>query len=458
MCDNLNSRVAAVERNWEADKLVLVAILLASYAAHALPEAVESFQVLRKCRETASRWIQTINSQTLNSVIQTGIQNDIKEIQTRLSHIALCVILSFDAPLRGMDDLMTLEGALDFQLALQTLHDNTLASTPGNFRVMANILDSTRVDMLQAKAHRVIASRMNQVHKLCASTQLLTHVVETAFEGLKSQWLPLQTPWVRYSAPKEDYYWTKTRNGSVLQIGVADGVFLVNGAPSQRLPSNIEESSIFKQTFGNYIFIVVPKGSNGFMSKEYFNLGSIWEFSVHDREVTIVEHQYKNAKGEKQYRKLQLLPSYLFEEELQLDLVGDYTHWYCEAERVIEFRSKDFSTPEFVIPKYRAQVSSAGSTLTHSTKPQYSMKGPLFDRLMDVFQRLDDAAYTHMYKNGDKVAVHLLRLGLDFEVVGNKIHSVQFSDYIVCSSQYPLFLSLYCIIFHSPIKDMLALC
>lgn len=442
MCEVMTARLAAVEKNWEADKLVLVAILFSSYTVHALPQTAESFAVLEKCRKISIEWIRMINTQTLNTIIQTGTQDDIKEIQTRLAFIALCVILSFDAPLSiDGSELMNEEAALDFQLALRTLQDNTTSSSAGNFRAMQKILNVDRVNMLMTKAHQVIAFHLDQVHKLCTSTSLLSAVVEKAFESVTSQWIPLKQPWQRYSVPKEDYYWTIAKNNSVIQIGVADGVFLVDGAPPQRLPSSIEESPIYKRTFGNYIFMVVPKGT-GFISKDaYYEFDSMWEFSNHNRKVAITEHQHKSQDGSPVQRKLQLLPQNLFEKELQHDLVANYAHWYCEEDHVIEFRCINFAIPEFVKPVYQAELliskRNSGAILRDiHLNSQYSMNGPLFQSLMKVFQRLDEPTYIHMYEIGEKVAIRLLRLGLDFELVGDKIQSVQFSDYIVCHNQY----------------------
>lgn len=438
MCSLLNARLNGVVKNWEADKLVLVAILLASYTAHAQPQARESFDVLLKCRQIASEWITMINQHTLNAVLQNGTPHDIDEIRGRLAFISLCVILTFDAPVTE-DAQFVKSGLLDFQLAVFTLYANTSSAGNGSFRKVPGEVWQKAVNLLYTKVHLVIARHLDTFHSLYSSSpQLLTDFVGEAFQNVKQNWLPLRNSWKRYSSPTEDYYWARAKNNNIIQIGIADGVFLVNGAPPQRLPNKIEESAIYRRIFGNHIFIVVPCGK-GFITKDAYHLSnSTWEFSETKDTVSIVE--YQNGK-----RKLQLLPNTLFKKELQKDLVENYAHWYCDAEKVIEFRPKRFAAADFVQPEFLVDWSGTqGAFLTNlrTKKKHLCMNGPLFKDVMGVFLRLDKPKHIHMYKNEDNITVQIVRMGLEFEVSKTEIRSVQFSDFTVSIDQYLSFLSI----------------
>lgn len=405
MCSFLSEKLSQIEKNWESDKIVLVAVLLCSYTAYAMPDQHASFTVLQKCRRIASSWITSIVENTLTSVLQTGTLQDIDEIRTRLVSIGLIIVLSFDAPATEHTPILTAETAVDLLYALTTIYANTTSKGSGDFRRFAttSMVGDHLIELLFCKAQRVKLAYISELHELLAqpNSDICNKFIQKAFPGMASKWLPLSQDWRRYQYPRNDYYFAITSTNSVIQIGVMDGVFLINGAPMQKLPSEIEQASLFKRVFGTHVFEVLPYNEGYITSNVIF--GAKWQFQMHkDAKVTIKEHQdcsgYQMMEDGDSDRILQLLPHDLFTNILQVDLVADYTHWYCAKEQIIEFRKLGFDSPAFVEPVYIAHLDPI-PYLEHvqSGKSMLPMTSTLFRTIMSIFSRLDESNYVHMF-------------------------------------------------------------
>lgn len=405
-----------VAENWETDKLLRIIILLASYTTYMLPTSSAPFVVLRKCRTITCAWLQKIEKMKVVDA------KDLDDLHARIFSIAMCVILSFDTHV--VTSTFVPEDADAFLWALMTLYAHSTA-TQNKFRVKHTTESVSVIEGLVLKCHRIVLIKTQQLHNTIAQRpRLLTDFVERHFSGYMQNWISIGD-WSPYQSEHCDYYFAVTQSNDVLQIGIVDGVFLINGSPRSRLPASIESNKLYKRVFGDHIFEV--SNSQG----EFKSSCGSWIFRELEGGLSVVQQ----IGG----KKWKLLPYSLFTEEFQTQFVVKYSHWYSASEQVVEFRTVCFNDPKFSEPSYRADLESHSVLDIHSNQLLICKNSVLFNELMVTFGRLDQSKNVHMSKirDGGAIKVSLVQMGLDFVASSSTVESVQCSGCSVDPDQYP---------------------
>eukprot|EP01133_Synstelium_polycarpum_P017536 gene17536-20926_t len=221
--------------------------------------------------------------------------------------------------------------------------------------------------------------------------------------------------WKRY---QNSNYWhtTLTRVNEQpinVHIDLQEGVFLVNMAPNNRLPQEIEQSAVYKDIFGVSIFEVKSSGHKKWKMNHPLIGHAYYEFIISpSNTVGIIEHDREDIRYH--------VPRANFEGEVPEQLCTNHSHWIHVGELVPHAKTIEFRATSFLNfgqpPTYYGSLTT-GTIETLTGQKVMSFNSAKCDRIKHMFCRIEMSQYIHvLYVTESCSIVHLPRYGLDFIV------------------------------------------
>ncbi|CAF1173025.1 unnamed protein product [Didymodactylos carnosus] len=209
------------------------------------------------------------------------------------------------------------------------------------------------------------------------------------------------------------------------------------------LPDRITSNDLFRRVFGKHIFEVqAAESEDSYITKHGYHAdGKVhYEFTYdngyygNQRLMVYERHVKTNAKFE-------LIPPSCFETELPDILVSNYSHWWNENRKILEFRPIHFQDSNFLSHKSYILLRKRYIMTCNTENRQYliNRSSSFFQNLFKrYFIRLDDEPYVYMLRDNDLIHIHLSRLGIAFKYnCRNKIiTSREYSDMYIDEDQW----------------------
>lgn len=196
-----------------------------------------------------------------------------------------------------------------------------------------------------------------------------------------------------------------------VHIDYVFGEFLIDGFPMGRLPERMMRLATFQRIFGNTTFEVQPR--NGTFStvlpyKDFFYI-----FREHTEDGVIILEQNSNDHSIKQ-----LIPNSVLKNIVPHLLVENFSHWYNQDNKTIEFRPKMFSDTNFVSVdgiQYVLDLTACRLQHVKSEKFLLAMRSTSYEKIVKLLDRLEHPDYINVVMDSPlKARVELIRMNLNF--------------------------------------------
>ncbi|KYQ92585.1 U3 snoRNP protein [Tieghemostelium lacteum] len=413
-----------IKVNWESkySMLTFIKILLILLNTDKLPsnhnnnnnKKKDIIQCLIKCREISQNWMST-----LHKLIQNSNSLESQKLKTNMVYACICSLLTFnfdmqDAPTETIDYIRSI-----VYLKANTMIVNGKISIQDNSIVFQQLI--SEVQRISLKQYTTV------VRTLQGNLTILPNFISEYWNRgsdciykLVSNNSHCITYIVTDKVANEKYNIT---------INLQNGEFLINFNPISRLPSEIENSSLYNSLFGLTILQVCIVDKRKWKTVEkYYNCH--YEFFSVGKNSYGIKALWNN---EVRY----LVPSSNFKSLICNTLVNEYSHWYDQKNLTIEFRSKNFKSFHDPI-KYTYRLKE---NLLESEKDFYLMnlKSSDFENIHAVFKPIESSETNlEVFQNikTNQINVKLSCYNLDFTLSDGKIRSNQYPGYNVSPDQY----------------------
>ncbi|CAF3438200.1 unnamed protein product, partial [Rotaria socialis] len=201
------------------------------------------------------------------------------------------------------------------------------------------------------------------------------------------------------------------------------------------LPNNITSDKLFQRVFGHHIFDVQrAEQDDTYITKH----GSHHDGKVH------YEFNYRNYCLQICERHAQtndifeLIPPKCFEDEQAEIFVSNYSHWWNDKTKIVEFRPVHFQHENFLHDIHYILAIKKGFIRTNNTENRHYLinrSSSFFKNLFTkYFIRLDSEPYVYMLAKNGIINIHLSRLGIAFKYTVHNTIQQHHGNIPICMS------------------------
>ncbi|KAL1791853.1 hypothetical protein ACET3X_009604 [Alternaria dauci] len=429
MLEQLETNLDRIRENWESWRAAATFSLLARRLlslASASDVRSRALNYLEGLRNVCLRWLRRLKQRVAAST-DDGQRT---ELYSRATEVALLCSSTYDVEETDFGAVLQQSSAISILLQSSIVVQEHCGSMPSEFPELFSItLQSWK--SLMAWQLRILPTLRNCI---LANDSGLSDAVKAnwaAFESSSSK------PWTPLNGSNQQH-WMLTTSGSLsVHFNMLSGELLVNGLPLARLPADYMRHKMYAPLFHKSALEVVPTDEIGFnFSAKTLYHGYKLHFGMKDNNMLLC------AVGDK--RRLEMVPSRLFQELLPQSLVTDSVHWYdSEAEEVI-FRPlhSPWSTND---DDSRWRLVRRGTLwrLVNNEKTMINIRSPTARAISSMLAPLEKPLHIHTSVVGSDqtpnshVQIELVRLQISFEFreTHHDVRSRQFRDMIIDSDQ-----------------------
>ncbi|CAF4975668.1 unnamed protein product, partial [Rotaria socialis] len=348
-----------------------------------------------KCRNTGERWIQLILKSIHNP--SSSDSNKTDALRDKIGIIGIACLLTFSVYTDASHSLDLSNGdVMSLLNMVTTVHDNL---------ILGNKQQNMSVFMrnMMRQSERVLVSIHPMVNKL-----LKKNSYELLNEFASIYWAVIRTKgkadgkWKKRSENIYDGWYDGQYESNKVSIDCFNGKFVVNDHSVGFLPNNITSDELFQRVFGHHIFEVQrAEQDDTYITKHgYHHDGKVhYEFNYRNYCLRIYErHAQTNDIFE-------LIPAKCFEDELAEIFVSNYSHWWNDKTKIVEFRPVHFQHENFLHDIHYILAIKKGFIRTNNTENrQYliNRSSSFFKNLFTkYFIRLDSESYVYMLAEND---------------------------------------------------------
>ncbi|CAF4862913.1 unnamed protein product, partial [Rotaria sp. Silwood1] len=426
------------ECNWQ-NELMLVIITVIVMRVFTICNSTRKDQMTNlvlKCRKTAEKWIQLISKNIQNPSLPDS--DKINALRGKMVMIGITYLLTYSIYTDSSNILvLTNQDVISLLTIATTIHDN-------------NILNKKTIHMsvFMRNLMRYSEYLLLSIHPIISKL-----LEESSYESLNEfcaiHWAVVRTKgtmngkWKKRNKDIYDGWYDGEYESSKISIDCLRGRFFVNKMTIGFLPDRITSDELFRRIFGQHIFEVqAAESEDSYITKHgYHTDGNVhYEFTYdngyYGSRQLIVYEQYVKTND-----KFQLIPPSCFETELPDILVSNYSHWWNENRKILQFRPIHFQDSNFLSDISYVLFSKGYIMMCNTENKQYliNQSSSFFQNLFKrYFIRLDDEPYVYMLRENDIIHIHLSRLGIAFKYnCRNKIiTSREYSDMYIDEDQW----------------------
>lgn len=323
MLDQLQGCVSRIKDNWEAHTamgiFIFIAVrLLSMTTTPALRLSI--FNLLKECREISYQWLARLRSRAYESPTEKEMVQFL-QIAFRVS-LVCADTFNMDGELLAHILSDPCQAAILIEISINI--NNNISSMEKD----QDELEGIMYDRWVFTMHRSRPMLLDEI--LHRKNPCLDIAIKRCWPDFNrmSEW----------DLADSTCSWLEAVSGQLkMCVNLLTGELLVNGNPLSRLPRKYEVHEDYRKLFGASILDVMPSSSLGmkFCSSKDVE-GYAAHFSMNDSLSSSQEDLMVRLDG--QNPVLDLIPSRLFTSWLPNSFVDDYTHWYNQTTRSIEFR------------------------------------------------------------------------------------------------------------------------
>ncbi|CAF4349773.1 unnamed protein product [Rotaria sp. Silwood2] len=421
------------ECNWQ-NELVLIIITVVVIRIFTICNSTRKQRmtdVVLKCRNTGAKWIQLILKSIHNP--SSADSNKMDELRDKIGIIGIACLLTFSVYTDASHSLdLSNDDVMSLLNMITTVHDNLIL---GNKQLNMSVF----MRNLMRQSERVLVSIHPMVKKL-----LEKNSYELLNEFASIYWAVIRTKgkadgkWKKRSENIYDGWYDGQYESNKVSINCFNGQFVVNDQSVRFLPNNITSDKLFQRVFGNHIFEVQrAEQDDTYITKNgYHHDGKVhYEFNRQNYCLRIYErHAHTNDRFE-------LIPPKCFEDEVAEIFVSNYSHWWNDKTKIVEFRPVHFQHENFLHDIHYILAIKKGFIRTNNTENRQYLINRSSSFLKNLFTkyfiRLDSEPYVYMLADNGIINIHLSRLGIAFKYSPqhNTITSREYSDMHVDENQ-----------------------
>ncbi|CAF4981090.1 unnamed protein product, partial [Rotaria sp. Silwood1] len=426
------------ECNWQ-NELMLVIITVIVMRVFTICNSTRKDQMTNlvlKCRKTAEKWIQLISKNIQNPSLPDS--DKINASRGKMVMIGITYLLTYSIYTDSSNILvLTNQDVISLLTIATTIHDNNILNKKTiHMRVfMRNLMRYS--EYLLLSIHPIISKLLEESSYESLNEFCAIHWAVVRTKGT------MNGKWKKRNKDIYDGWYDGEYESSKISIDCLRGRFFVNKMTIGFLPDRITSDELFRRIFGQHIFEVqAAESEDSYITKHgYHTDGNVhYEFTYdngyYGSRQLIVYEQYVKTND-----KFQLIPPSCFETELPDILVSNYSHWWNENRKILQFRPIHFQDSNFSSDISYMLYDNRYIMMCNTENKQYliNQSSSFFQNLFKrYFIRLDDEPYVYMLRENDIIHIHLSRLGIAFKYnCRNKIiTSREYSDMYIDEDQW----------------------
>ncbi|CAF3980773.1 unnamed protein product, partial [Didymodactylos carnosus] len=432
----LDRHLKDCECNWQ-NELMLVIITVIVMRVFTMCNSTRKNQMTNlviKCRNIGEKWIQLISESIQNP--SSSDSNKMDAWRDKIVTIGVACLLTFSMYTDRSNLLVLSNENVIFLLTIATtVHDNVILS-----KKKTNM--SVFMRNLARSSERVLVSIHPIVSELLQKTSY-----ESLNEFCAIHWAVIRSKgkmngkWKKRNTDMYDGWYDGEYESNKVSIDCLRGKFLVNRMTIGFLPDRITSDELFLRVFGHHIFEVqAAELEDSYITKHgYHTDGKVhYEFNYDYRNYRLIVYERHIQTND----KFELIPPSCFETELPDILVSNYSHWWNENKKIVEFRPIHFQECNFLSNTHYILALKKGFIRTCNTENrQYliNRSSTFFQNLFErYFIRLDNEPYVYMLSENDIIHIHLSLLGIAFKynAQNNIITSREYADMCIDEDQW----------------------
>ncbi|CAM4883176.1 unnamed protein product [Rotaria socialis] len=432
----LERRLKDCECNWQ-NELMLVIITIIVMRVFTICNSTrknEMTNLVIKCRNVGEKWIQLIMESIQNPSSPDFDKMDV--LRSKIVIIGVVCVLTFSMYTDDSNSIaLSNQNVISLLTIVTTIHDNMILS-----KKKTNM--SIFMRNLMRSSERILVSINPKMSELLekSSYAILNEFCALYWAVIRNKGT-MNGNWKKRNTDIHDGWYDGKYESNQVSLDCLKGVFSVNGMTVGFLPDRITSDQLFVRVFGQHIFEVqTAESENSYITKHGYHVdGNVHYEFRHDYNsggMTLYEKYIKTND------KFQLIPPSCFEKELPAIFTPNYSHWWNENTKLVEFRSICFQDSNFLSNVHYKLSLEEGFLWTCNTESkQYliNRSSSFFQHLFKrYFIRLDDEPHVYMLRENDIIHIHLSRLGIGFKynIQTNIIASREYSDMYIDENQW----------------------
>ena len=435
----LDRHLKDCECNWQ-NELMLVIITIIVMRVFTICNSTRKDQMTNlvlKCRRTSEKWIELISKTIQNS--SSSDSDQMNALRDKIVIIGITNLLTYSIYTESINTLvLSKQDVISLLTIATTVHDNSILNKKA-------VSMSVFMRNLMRYSEYVLLSIHPIISKL---------LQESSYESLNEfcaiHWAVVRTKgamngkWKKRNTDIYDGWYDGEYESNKLSIDCLRGRFFVNKMTIGFLPDRITSDELFRRVFGQHIFEVqAAESEDSYITKHGYHADGQVHYEF------IRDNGYYTSRGLVVYErhvitndKFELIPPSCFETELPDTLVSNYSHWWNEARKILQFRPIHFQDSNFLNDtSYILELEKGLIKTCNTENKQYliNRSSSFFQNLLrQYFIRLDKEPYVYMLKENDIIHIHLSRLGIAFKYAcqNNTITSREYSDMYIDEDQW----------------------
>ncbi|RDW94330.1 hypothetical protein BP5796_00093 [Coleophoma crateriformis] len=416
----VNTKLTAVESNWQASRCVRTLTALASRLLSLSPhESVQEkcLKVLQRARDISFQWIREIKI----LIHSTPDEKELTTLNPRALQLALTCHGTFNVDQSFLIRLLKRSGNIAVITECIITMYNLCPENTNTLSKETQVL----IDRSLALSHRVEPLLRAEVLK---NREGLDSSISSIWDGYKpgSTWQAMATPNERWLISTVEE--TSIQSSGDICFNTLNGDLLVNGSPIGRLPLEFQKHATFQRHFSSTLD-VVPSSMPGMRFETQLAIsGQQVHFVMHKGELII-----RTKKGDQIH---ELLPQSALKHDFPAEFVKNFSHWLNISTGSIEFRSLENtwqpSPNNWQSPEYSLSLIQGHCKLV-------DVRSTTAKNIARLLEGIEDASNIHTLYHSESsfLEVQLPRLNLDFYVPlhGQNLQSKQFRGMAVDTVQ-----------------------
>mmetsp|Transcript_123696 Transcript_123696/g.395781 ORF Transcript_123696/g.395781 Transcript_123696/m.395781 type:complete len:2282 (-) Transcript_123696:2769-9614(-) len=446
VCEHARELLESARENWDRHLVLMSVIQIGVCVWENSVEKTAAERLLLACREVAGYWIRQLGE----TILACTDEGTVRALHAKLADVAAMGALTFGDAEALIGGTVHVEEWLNFR---NVLHDNYLPDDATDVGAPAGDAGGARGGggggglagepapsegwrrrLFARAAHAALRVEQRLKTLVCCSGEPLCAFVRSRWGDAASGTLG---PWALYEAPADKWaYATFTKSGSseicILQVDISGGTFLVDGAPSGRLPQDITSHDDYRRLFGSTTFDVSPALGGGYVTRTSLNGATFRFWHVHTERQSKALRISESRAGQDAVKTATLVSHSCFTGDLPDALIEDYSHWLMDGPEGpdVFFRPKRYDHELFgggyIVEASSFILSLSSREVIQTAKYPHSklidIRSPTFTAMYTgVFSRLAPFSQVHAYYNaaedvgGCEIVLPRLQ-GLHFDV------------------------------------------
>ncbi|KAI4913140.1 hypothetical protein J4E85_010873 [Alternaria conjuncta] len=428
MLAQLESNLGRIEENWESWRAAATFSLLARRVlslTRAQDVRSRALDYLETLRAVCLKWLRRLKKRVAAST-DDGQRT---ELWSRATEVALLCTSTYDVEEPDFETVLRQKSAISTLLQSSIVVQEHCGTMQSDFTELFGI----SLQSWKSLMYRILPTLRNRVLEDDSGLSDAIKANWAAFEESNSS-----NSWCSLNENRQKQWMLTTSGNLPVHFNLLTGELLVNGLPLARLPAEYERHRMYEPLFHKSALEVVPTDELGFrFSAKTLYHGYNLHFGMTGQDMIL------SAFG-KGTRRLELVPSRLFQGLLPESFVTDAVHWYDSNAQELLFRPMyaPWST-EDDDTRWRLVRHGTSWRLVNKDKVMICVRSPTARTISSILAPLEKPLHMHMRLVGSdntsdlRVEIELPRLQISFEFVeaSDHLRSRQFRDMIIDPDQ-----------------------